>query len=561
MNLHAVYHRPYSEYAYAYSDTELHLRLRTAKNDVQTVKVTIGNKFYWQKTKKTFEMRKIASDTLFDYYQYAYHTEDPRIGYYFDLYNGAEKTTFTEAGFLPCFDEERFDKLFFQYPYINKADVHRVPSWVQNAVFYQIFPDRFYNGDPSNDPEHLTKWGKAPGHRDFYGGDLSGILQKLDYLETLGINCIYLTPIFSAPSNHKYDTVDYTCVDPSFGTIETLKELTEKAHSKGMRIILDAVFNHTSKAFPPFEDVRKNREKSKYKDWFFFDRLSAHSFSYRTFGKSENMPKLNTENKECRAFLLQTAEKWMKETDIDGWRLDVSDEIDHAFWREFRKTVKSVNPNAVIIGENWHDSTPWLQGDQFDGVMNYTVSNLCLYFFGEKRMSSEKFAQEINTCLMRSTDQANTAMMNLLDSHDTPRFLTQCKGDKAALKLASAFLFSMVGMPCIYYGTEIGMEGGKDPDCRRTFDWDEKKWDHDLLSFYQNLIALRKRLTPLQSGFVRVYEKDGAVIVRREHLGQKVYCIFNNADRNFTLPNPVQDLLSGQRQKNIPPFSAFFFEM
>lgn len=561
MNLHAVYHRPYSEYAYAYSDTELRLRLRTAKNDVQTVKVTVGNKFYWQKIKQTFEMQKIASDDLFDYYQCIYHTEDPRIGYYFDLYSGAEKITYTEAGFLPCFDEERFDQLFFQYPYINHADVHRVPDWVRDAVFYQIFPDRFYNGDPSNDPARLTKWGKAPGHWDFYGGDLAGVLQKLDYLEALGVNGIYLTPVFSAPSNHKYDTVDYTCVDPSFGTADTLKELVETAHSKGMRIILDAVFNHTSREFPPFKDVCEKREKSRYRDWFFFDRMDGHSFSFRTFGKSEHMPKLNTENRECRAFLLKTAEKWTRETGIDGWRLDVSDEIDHAFWRDFRKTVKSVNPNAVIIGENWHDSTPWLQGDQFDGVMNYTVSNLCRYFFAEKRVSPEAFAQKINTCLMRGTEQANTAMMNLLDSHDTPRFLTQCKGDKASLKLASAFLFAMAGMPCIYYGTEIGMEGGEDPDCRRTFDWNEEHWDRDLQSFYKNLISLRKKLEPLKSGSVRVYEKNGAVVVRRETSKQKVYCVLNNSDKEFELPNPVQDLLSGQKQKNIPSYSAFIFEI
>lgn len=545
MNLQAVCHIPMSNYAFAVSEQELCIRLRTAKDDCTAVTLVISQKHRWGE-KTRLSMEKVASDRLFDYYEYRYATGDPRLGYYFEL-AGEKTVVYAESGFSDTFDDANAYFYYFQYPYINPVDVHRVPDWVDGAVFYQIFVDRFCNGDPSNDPPGVRPWGDPPRAHSFFGGDLQGILDRLDYLEELGINGIYLTPVFRSPSNHKYDTADYREVDEAFGSRETLCRLVACAHEKKIRVILDGVFNHSGSGFPPFRDAVKRGKASPYWNWFHIDGYPVATFTeaemrdyehpvdmslvnYRVFGTSPGMPKLNTENPELKKYLLDTVAEWTRGTGIDGWRLDVSDEIDHAFWRDFRRTVKEINPQAVIIGENWHNAYPWLRGDQFDGVMNYPVTKCCIEFFAMQKTDAAQFAADLNQCLMWNSLQANRAMLNLLDSHDTVRFFTYCGGDARRLKLAVLFLFSYVGIPCVYYGDEIGMQGGGDPDCRRTFPWDKSKWDGELLAFYRAVIRLRKTTEALRSGAVRVTAADGLVKITRSCGAGGTVTVLNNTD-------------------------------
>ncbi len=547
MNLHAIYHKQKSNYAYACGNQELHIRLRTAKDDCLGVNIVIAEKHLWS-GKETHSMKKIASDHLFDYYQYESRIKISRVGYYFELSDKEEKWIYSESGFTKAYDDENAYFHYFQFPYLNEADVLTVPSWTKNAVFYEIFVERFCNGDRENDKKELTPWGEALGPHSFYGGDLKGILDKLEYLQKLGINALYLTPVFTSPNNHKYDTVDYREIDPMFGDKELLCRLVDKAHEKGIRIILDGVFNHSSWYFAPFLDVVEKGEASRYKDWFYIKNYPVTRFSeeevrdyskpldlsglnYSVFGTSPHMPKLNTENRELRKYLLDTAAYWMKEAKIDGWRLDVSDEISHDFWREFRKTVKEINPEALIIGENWHNAYPWLMGDQFDGVMNYPFTKSAIQFFATGEKEAEDLAADLSGYLMWNYRQANSCMLNLLDSHDTMRFLRWCGEDTGKLKMALMLLFTYTGMPCLYYGTEIGMTGGGDPDCRRTFDWNERNWNRDLKSFCETLITLRKTKEALSSGEITLTAKDGIFYLARSCRGKEIITVLNHTER------------------------------
>jgi len=552
LNLQAICHIPKSNYAYAYNEKELHIRIRTAKNDCDSVTLVIAKKHAWQ-DKQPFSMDKVASDRLFDYYHYNYHTEDSRLGYYFEISANGQTLIYSESGLTKTFDDDNSYFHYFQYPYICSADVHRVPSWVNETVFYEIFVDRFNNGDHQNDPENLTPWGQAPSPKSLYGGDLQGILDKLDYLQNLGVNGLYLTPIFQSPTNHKYDTEDYHQVDKAFGDKVLLVSLVKAAHEKGIRIILDGVFNHSSIFFAPFQDVMKKGELSQYKDWYFIERYPVIPAlgNYRVFGTSSGMPKLNTANPEVQKYILDTVVYWMKETNIDGWRLDVSDEVDHDFWRKFRKTVKEINPEAAIIGENWHNAYPWLMGDQFDSVMNYPVTKSCIQFFAKQEIRAQQFSEDLSSSLMWNFEQVNFAMMNLLDSHDTMRFLTWCGGNIDKFKLAVLFLFSYIGMPCVYYGSEIGMEGKGDPDCRRTFDWDEQHWCQDLWLFYQKIIALRRQWKPLQYGEVRLNAENDVLLLQRSFQGETLLTMINNTDESKRLQLPwksVHNLFTGKAE-------------
>ncbi|QNK40592.1 glycoside hydrolase family 13 protein [Caproicibacter fermentans] len=568
MNLQALYHNPKSNYAFAYSSHELHIRLRTAKDDCKSAVLVIAKKHAWM-TKQKFQMEKIATDRYFDYYQYNYATDDPRLGYYFLISDGEATLVYSESGVTEAFNDQYAYFHYFQYPFINPIDVHTVPSWVHEAIFYQIFVERFYNGDPGNDPGSVSPWGELPKPKSFFGGDLQGILEKLDYLKELGINGLYLTPIFESPSNHKYDTTDYRKVDPAFGDKDLLCKLIKQAHENGIRVILDGVFNHSGYFFAPFQDVLKNGGHSQYAGWFHFTEFPEHGGEpkYRCFGTSPNMPKLNTSNPQLKKYLFDTVAYWMEETGIDGWRLDVSDEIDHQFWRDFRQLVKGINPEAVIIGENWHNSYPWLMGDQFDGVMNYPVTKSCIQFFASGEISAEEFAEDLSGSLMWNSDQANFSMLNLLDSHDTMRFLTWCRGDKKKLMLAILFLFSYIGVPCTYYGTEIGMEGNGDPDSRRTFDWDENRWDKDLLAFYQQIISFRKSCKPLQYGNIKMWADDGVFYLERGYGDEKALTVLNNTGegKNIVLPvGKAIDWVSAEKTELaesgfLHPFGGFSF--
>lgn len=361
----------------------------------------------------------------------------------------------------------------------------RTPDWVKDAVFYQVFPDRFFNGDAGNDPENTRPWGSKPTVDNFMGGDLNGLAQKMGYLKSLGVNSLYLNPIFTAPSNHKYNTTDYDNVDPAFGGNNAFKHLMETTRRNGMHVMLDGVFNHTSHQHDWFTDVREHGPQSKY-----WDRYEVYNWpiqyhrdaegvlrsrDYNSWWDYATLPELNTEHPQVRETFLTgqnaVVKKWMKEYGIDGWRMDVADEVEADFWREARKQIKATDPDAYLLAEKWDDASAMLQGDQFDGAMNYRYfQQPAVSFFAKKEITADDFVNRLKNNYPR---EAQFAAFNLLSSHDTPRFITEAGGDWYRMRPAAIFQMTYVGAPVIYYGEELGLEGGKDPDSRRAFPWDK----------------------------------------------------------------------------------------
>jgi glycosidase len=408
---------------------------------------------------------------------------------------------------------------------------------VKDAIFYQIFPERFANGDPTNDPADVLEWGGKPSPQNFFGGDLQGVLDHLDYLCELGINAIYFNPLFEATTNHKYDTKDYFLVDPQLGTNGLLKKLVDSCHSKGIRVILDGVFNHCGHTFPPFVDLLANGQSSRYADWFHVKEWPPQVIdgipTYDTFAFEPIMPKFNTENPEVKQYLLDVGRYWVEEIGVDGWRLDVANEVSHTFWRQFRNTIKSINPEAYLVGEIMHDPMPWLLGDQFDAVMNYPLTNIQINFFAHGQINAAQFSLAIATILANYPQQITEASFNLLDSHDTVRFLTICGGDIRRLKLAVLFQMTFQGVPCIYYGDEIGMDGNYDPDNRKCMEWDAQKQNRELFEYYRWTIGLRKSHAAFRSsGFKSLVIPDypSLLVYERWDEHSRFLIVLNNED-------------------------------
>jgi neopullulanase len=437
----------------------------------------------------------------------------------------------------------------------------QTPDWVKRAIFYQIFPDRFARSSRMAHPRgiHFKPWGSDPAEQGFQGGDLYGVAEKLDYLADLGITAIYLNPIFASASNHRYHTFDYMVVDPLLGGNDALRFLLDQAHARNMRIVLDGVFNHASRGFWPFHHVLETGGDSPYIDWFTvsgwplnpYPRTPHEATNYAAWWDLAALPKLNVANPGMRDYLLQVARYWI-DFGIDGWRLDVPEEIDDiAFWRTFRTVVKEANPHAYIVGEIWHDATAWLQGDRFDAVMNYVFSRMAVSFFGAHTLrsgyrpggydlaplSAKQFAKRVERMLALHQPAVTHAQLNLLDSHDTARLLWIVNEDESALRLCLLFQMTMPGAPCIYYGTEVGMTGGPDPDCRGAFPWDEPKiWNEDLLAFVRQITALRHSHEALSMGSYQTLLADRAIFAfQRDSVGESVVVIINSDTRSTTV--------------------------
>ncbi|TDL35342.1 alpha-glycosidase [Jeotgalibacillus sp. S-D1] len=557
----AVSHRADRVDAYALNEKELHIRLKTKKQDVQGVDLLIGDPYDWSEGSWNFtsiSMTKSGSDQLFDYWTANVEPEYKRLRYGFSLYNKKESVFYGEKGFHHSPPEDIGE--YFCFPYINKADIFRAPEWVKNTVWYQIFPERFANGDQSLDPKGTKPWGSEdPKVDSFFGGDLQGVLDHLDYLQDLGISGIYFTPIFKASSNHKYDTIDYFEIDEQFGDKKKLKELIGECQKRGIRVMLDAVFNHSGYYFPPFQDVLEKGEASRYKDWFHlwdFPVQISPDPNYDTFGFTHTMPKFNTENPEVKNYLLETGRYWAREFNIDGWRLDVANEVDQAFWREFRSEVKSINPDLYILGEIWHDSIPWLKGDQFDAVMNYPLSNNIHRLFARRDLTVKEFVENMTRVQHMYPENINQVTFNLIGSHDTPRILTECQEDPVRLKQIFSILLTFYGTPCIYYGDEIGLTGDQDPGCRKCMEWDETKQDRMLRDHVQRLIQLRKN-EPLLANegnliFLPSDLSEQSIGYTRSDDNNTILVLLNVSDKKDHVKLPINykqqdaiDLLSG----------------
>lgn len=518
MNQYALLHTPDSRYCFAVGSNEIVIRLRAAKED-QQIKVFLvyGPKYQFQMEQLEVEMTAHYEDALYKYYEKRLQLNDVRLAYIFRIEEQGQVYYYSEDGLTETYSFPEAFYNFFQMPYINANDCMETVEWMRGAVFYQIFVDRFRVGNIDKDISYVNmRWGDKPTPHSFAGGDLQGIIEKLDYLKDLGVNAIYLTPIFLSKSNHKYDIENYKQIDPTFGTMEDFKELVSEAHKRKMRIVLDAVFNHCSKDMMQFQDVLKYGRMSRYFHWFLIhgDKPNLEKMNYECFASCNYMPKLNTANEEVQNFLLDIALFWIREADIDGWRLDVSDEVSHDFWRKFRQEVKAAKEDCVIIGENWHDAYSYLMGDQYDSIMNYAFTKACLDYFAHDNFSAEQMAEKLNGILMRNTAPVNHMMLNLLDSHDTHRFYTEVSKDKAKMLCAIALEVVFPGATCLYYGTEICTEGGYDPDSRRCFNWNKEEWDMDFFHEVQNLLKLRQK-EEIRYGIVRIRAKGDVLEVER----------------------------------------------
>ena len=495
MNFKAILHLEDSVYCYALDERTVRVMLRVDSEDVfEKITLVYGNKYDYYLVQESEEMQKAFSCSSYDYYTATVRLKDVRFVYVFRLVCGGKTYYFSEDGVSEFYDFSLAYYNSFQLPFLTRADIMPVVPWFTGAVFYEIFVERFKMGDEGKDTSYIDlPWGEIPGPKSFAGGDLTGIIQKLDYLKSLGISALYLTPVFPSISNHKYDISNYYEIDPRFGDKETFRTLVNEAHARGIRIVLDAVFNHCSDRFPAFQDVVKRGKASPYFDWFLVhgDKIEGENYEY--FGVCSYMPKLNTSNREVRKYLIDAALYWMKEFGIDGWRLDVSDEVSHDFWRHFREAVKEQNPDGIILGENWHDSYPYLRGDQFDGIMNYALTKACIDYFAKGILDAEGFQKRLSELYVRNTEQVNRMMLNLLDSHDTHRFYTLAGKDADKLICALAVIYLHTGAPCVYYGTEVPLEGGYDPDCRRCMDWRVEKTPTKVMYMMRALSRLRAR--------------------------------------------------------------------
>ena len=470
----------------------------------------------------------------------------------------------------------------------------KTPDWVKDAVFYQIFPDRFAKSDKVAKPNNLQSWGATPTYHGFMGGDLLGVAEKLDYLTDLGVNAIYFNPIFSSPANHRYHTHDFMQIDPLLGGNAAFKTMLDAAHARGIRVVLDGVFNHTSRGFLQFNHLMECGQESPYTDWFHVYDWPVKAFgegapNYAAWWGLPDLPKLNTNTPAVREYLWNVGTYWL-EQGIDGWRLDVPNEIDDdEFWREFRRRCLAVNPDCYIVGELWTEAHRWLQGDQFDAQMNYGFTRAAFGFFlGDNMDQSEaqntgyghmhalnghRFLGELNRLNNHLYDwEIVQAQMNMLGSHDTPRMMTIARGDNTAVHLMYLCQMTMPGAPNIYYGDEIGLEGRHDPHCRGAFPWDdEASWNKTLRAELKDMIRLRREYEVLRRGqFCSVHADEDCVVYQRQLGKQTALIAFNRAHdtRNVSINWPSEapphldcvlgdcETISAEMPLNLPPRSG-----
>jgi neopullulanase len=491
------------------------------------------------------------------------------------------------------------------------------PGWVRDAVFYQIFPDRFAASERVVKPGPLEPWDAPPTNYGFKGGDLLGIVEHLDHLESLGVNAIYLTPVFQSGSNHRYHTYDYLAVDPLLGGDAALRELLDTAHGRGIRVILDGVFNHTGRGFWPFHHVLETGAGSPYRHWFHFDQAGLEHgkpidaypagrmrngvamdeprpgqvdtdtaparsrLGYEAWWGMPALPKLNVAEPAVREYLWGVAEHWLR-FGIDGWRLDVPAEIDDPpFWYEFRRRCRAINPEAYLVGEIWHVAPEWVAGDRFDALMNYPLAEAIIGFVGGRslnepllrshheyglitRLDGAGFADRLAKLLAAYAPETNAVQLNLLDSHDSPRALSLLGGDREAMELAVLLQATLPGAPCIYYGDEVGVVGGIDPDSRRAFPWDPARWDHELLESVRAAMAMRRAEPALRAdGVVPASTAGAALAFLRRGATSTLAVALNAGEEAVRLPlAPDRDgvgatgarvLLASARAREVPP--------
>ncbi|MCT4543783.1 MAG: alpha-glycosidase [Vallitalea sp.] len=544
MKQELIIHRSCGNYAYIVGHNEAEILLQVGKDDFKKVEIIYFDQYLIHEIKDMEvgqkEMKEVAQTEYCSYYRVRVKPPRNRLGYYFKLTsNDGSVTFFNEMGCVEQADSKDLKNFFISY--LNQEDCVQVPEWAKDGVCYQIFPDSFSTDDgkvSSKTPE---------SQYELRGGTLKGITKRLDYLKDLGITAIYTTPIFKANTSHRYETVDYMEIDPRLGTKEDFKTLVDCAHQRGIKVILDAVFNHTSSHFFAFEDVLENQEKSIYKEWYYINEFPIsrkdYPLKYETFASVADMPKLNTHNSEVEEYLLDVVAYWTKNFNIDGWRLDVANEIGLTFWRKFREIVKQINPEAIIIGESWNDSYRYLQGDTFDSVMNYPLRT---WLFGllakysldrsldQYQIDIIKFQNKYEEFTIRYPKPIFDVLLNLMGSHDVPRIRTYFE-DERIIHLITAMQLTLSGFPCIYYGDEIGL--GKITNCnlegnRVAMCWD-KEQNIEVFNYYKHLIQLRHEHVALRRGDLEFLETTNSSVLAYKKYTKKeaIIVIANVSDR------------------------------
>lgn len=509
MNRSAVLHIPMSQYAYGTDEEHITIRLRAGRGDLTECRLYYGDRAC-RLTPVIFteqEMQVVAQTEEFDYWETTLVHPYKRLCYYFALCDGREEVLYYGERFTDHTVDDRSE--YYQLPFNHRADIVTPPEWAEDTIIYNIFPDSFateyrYISRKGEEKE----WSGVPV-KGKLGGTLRGISENVEYLKELGVNAIYMNPIFTAGEYHKYDLLDYFHIDPCFGTDDDFHRLIDVFHANGLKVIIDGVFNHCGWYFFAFDDVVKKGEQSAYRDWFYGlqypvirpEDPEAYP-GYECFGYERMMPKLNLANSETAAYFCKVGRYWVEKFHIDGWRLDVASEINDGFWRSFRESVKSVNPEAILIGEVWESAGHWLDGTMFDSTMNYDFRKHSRRFFGEQTADAREFDSRVTDMRMRYRRQTVFAQLNLLDSHDVSRFRSLCR-DEESFRLAVIFQMTFPGMPSIFYGDEAGLTGLLEEEYRQPMPWDTLDEGSSLFLLYQSGIALRKKEQVLRKGEYR----------------------------------------------------------
>lgn len=526
MNLGAVEHKCNATFCYPLNDDEIIITLRTCKEVASAYIISedpyingISGRVPWSGKKEEMITKTELEHHLL--WKIKIRPRFKRLQYYFEIQSQDNVAEIYENRIVLKDDttQQKCSKQYFKFPWLNTEDVIKPPFWVQDVVWYQIMPDRFCRGTDFKNSEKFKVWNETSDmtYADFYGGNINGITEKLEYIKDLGFTGIYLTPIFKANTNHKYNPADYLQIDPDFGTEAELINLVNHAHQKGIRVMLDAVFNHCGTDFFAWQDVLEKGKTSKYYNWFF---INSDSFinedtktkdgRYYSFAFEADMPKLNTNNDEVIKYFSDVCSEWIRQFDIDGIRFDVGNEISHHFIKTLHNQLKAIKSDIFLLGEIWHEASSWLQGDEYDSVMNYPFYHCLNDFWLDKSMTSKQLMYNTNTCLSMYTEQTTKVLFNFLDTHDTSRVVEACE-DVDVLLQKITVLMTMPGSPCVYYGTEIAMQGKCNPYNRKPMPWEEiLQGKHSAVTDeLKRIIRTRKRYSQLKSNDIEwVYNKN-----------------------------------------------------
>ena len=549
MDLTEFRHQSDSSYCFSINENTVVVRLAVAKRlSLSSVDVLYNDSSLYYKSQYREHMHIAHEDETFFYYETRMKVKIPRFFYIFHISGEGSEVFYSESGLTPSYNFNLAFLSAFSYNGENCNDYGLAPKSWQGRLVYQVFPERFAcRGNPKEKPYVNRAWDSEKlklNHQAFLGGDLWGLVDKLDYLHSLGVGVLYMTPVHPSPSNHKYDVLDYFDIDPNFGGKEAFMHLINKAHELGMKVMMDLVFNHMSSSHPFFLDVIEKGRASKYFDWFFIDgdKPTKSPLNYRCFSFVSSMPKLNTNNPEVRDYLISVGKYWIEEFGVDGYRLDVADAVSHDFWIRFKIALKDIHPDVLLIGENWHNSESFVGPDQLDGVMNYPfLGAVSCYLLQIKNAYETRLL--LDGLLMRYKDSNNHMMLNILSSHDVQRFMNLVRCDKNLVLMGFAMLMFYPGFPMVYYGEELFMEGGADPDNRRGMAWERVGGDDFYIKRFAEIMRLRKHES-LKKGEICLKNIGDMLEIRRYTDGETLVLYLNRTDNPILVPNKGEEVLS-----------------